>query len=220
MWPEVEAAKRDNKRELNLTGAPIAQRLNDSAGALDASIFDLSALNLLSIADTGALTALPARLSNLTNLQQLLLYGNRLAELPAAGALAALRRLKTLDVSRNELQSLPDEIGTLEQLFTLNASQNRLRSFPALAHCVRLSSLDLSNNQLTEFPPVCDARLANLSELVLDGNAIGVIPAEIAALEALKRFAMRANRVQLVPKVLGKMGKLKGECEPDVCCKL
>lgn len=221
MWPEVEAAKRDNKRELNLTGAPIAQRIADSAGSLDANIFDLTALNLLSISDTGAaLTALPARLSNLTNLQQLLLYGNRLAELPASGALAALKRLKTLDVSRNELAAVPEEIGTLEQLFTLNASQNRLVAFPALTQCVRLSTLDLSNNLLAEFPPVCDAALANLSELVLDGNAIVVIPPEIGALEALKRFSMRANKVELVPKVLGKMSKLKGECAEITLSKI
>lgn len=208
MWSEVEAAKRENKRELKLSGVVISERLTVQSGQLDRHIFDLSTLNLLNISET-SLTVLPDQISNLTNLQTLLLYGNQLEQLPAA--IGSLDKLKVLDVSRNRLTSLPAEIAQLTQLATVNVSNNALESFPQLTLCAKLSVLDVSNNRLTQFPDVCTEELSNLSEVQARCNQIAQIPQDIVQLTALKCLSLVSNQVIVVPKVLASMSKLKGE---------
>lgn len=210
MWPEVETTQKENKRELRLSGVAISERLAAQNGQLDRHIFDLSAINLLNISET-TLTVLPDEISNLTNLQTLLLYGNQLEQLPAA--LGSLDKLKVLDVSRNRLRSLPSEIAELTQLATVNFSGNELDSFPELNKCSRLSVLDVSNNRLVAFPDVCREALSNLSEVHAKGNQIAAIPHDIGQLAALKLLGLASNRVVAVPKVLAAMSKLKGLCE-------
>ena len=60
-----------------------------------------------------------------------------------------------LDVSRNELSSLPEEIGRLRSLRELDASANRLTSLPgSLASLPQLFVLALQNNCFETLPPV------------------------------------------------------------------
>ncbi len=121
MWPEIESTKTANKRELKLNGAAISERIDKNG--LDASIFDLINLNLLNISDT-SLKILPPQISNLTNLQTILLFGNELTELPQC--IGKLDKLKVLDVSRNKLAVLPQEMSELINLTTINLSNNEL----------------------------------------------------------------------------------------------
>lgn len=121
MWPEIESTKSGNKRELKLHGAAVSERIDKNG--LDASIFDLINLNLLNISDT-TLKSVPPQLSNLTNLQTILLFGNELTELPQC--IGKLDKLKVLDVSRNKLASVPQELSELVNLTTINLSNNEL----------------------------------------------------------------------------------------------
>lgn len=207
MWPEVETNKAENKRELKLSGAAISERLASPAG-LDRAIFDLTILNLLNISDT-TLQELPAEVSNLTNLQSILLYGNQLKSLPSS--IGKLDKLKVLDVSRNQLTTLPDEIAQLVNLAAINVSNNQLESFPELSVCAKLGVLDVSYNRLTEFPNVCVETMSNLSEINVKANQIVVVPDAIGQLGALKQLNLASNKVVVVPKVLASMSKLKGE---------
>ena len=78
----------------------------------------LSALKVLVLRDVPRLSALPAELGLLHNLQQLDLCGNRLTALPAE--IGQLRKLKSLNLSDNELTALPDsmrQLGKLRELF-------------------------------------------------------------------------------------------------------
>ena len=52
MWPEVEAVKSENRRELKLTGASVSERIVKNGGSLDDAVYQLSALNLLDVNDT------------------------------------------------------------------------------------------------------------------------------------------------------------------------
>lgn len=205
MWPEIEAAKKDNKRELKLSGVSISERF-DSDG-LDASLFELNSLNLLTISDT-SLQNLPSEISNLTNLQTLLLYGNELKSLPKSFGL--LEKLKVLDVSRNQLESIPDEIANLTQLTTINLSNNALKIFPSLPNSIKLSVLDLSNNKLTTMPDICYDDNTVLADIYIKGNSIENIPGEITRLASLKHLNLAGNKIKTVPKVLAGMAKLKG----------
>lgn len=205
MWLEIQVAKTENKRELKLSGAEISERID--CDGIDASLFALDALNLLNISDT-SLQNIPPEISNLVNLQTLLLYGNEITSIPES--IGQLTKLKVLDLSRNKLQTIPDAIAQLNNLQTINVSNNQLAAFPELKNFPKLSMIDLSSNQLNEFPPIYSVANTNLSEIYLKENAIGSIPHGIDALVALKHFSLAKNQVKKVPKSLTNITKLKG----------
>lgn len=205
MWVEIQAAKTENKRELKLSGAEISERID--CDGIDQSLFALDALNLLNISDT-SLQKIPPEIANLSNLQTLLLYGNEIDAVPES--IGQLTKLKVLDLSRNQLQAIPDAIQNLSNLQTINVSNNTLKSFPELNNFPKLLMIDLSSNQLNEFPLIYSEKNSNLSEIYLKENAIESIPYAIDALVQLKHFSMAKNQVKKVPKSLANITKLKG----------
>ena len=80
--------------------------------------------------------------------------------------------MRTLDLSRNQLVGLPDQIAHAFCLETLILAHNRLRSLPErLARLSELRALDLSHNQLSEVPPPLFG-LHGLRRLSLVGNPL------------------------------------------------
>lgn len=206
MWPEIESAKNENKRELKLSGVGISERIDKNG--LDKTIFDINSLNLLNISDT-SLKIIPSEISNLTNLQTLLLYGNEINSLP--NSIGLLEKLKVLDVSRNQLESIPSDIANLAQLTTINLSHNALENFPNLPNSAKLSVIDLSYNKLTTFPDICNENNCLLADVNFKGNTIEDIPSDIIQLVSLKNFSLASNKIKTVPKLLADAAKLKGE---------
>jgi small GTP-binding protein len=83
---------------------------------------------------------------------ELNLSGNQLKTLPAE--IGELKNLTTLDLSGNQLERLPAEIGELKNLTTLDLSGNQLERLPAeIGELKNLTTLDLSENPL-ESPPL------------------------------------------------------------------
>lgn len=160
MWPETEICKRENKRELNLFGASISSKIDKDG--LDVAIFELDALNLLHISETN-LEKIPNLISNLKNLEQLMLYANKINLI--SDSVGSLEKLKLLDLSRNQITVFPLELCNLSNLTTINLANNNLESFPNLPKASKLSVINLSNNKLTSFPDICHAGLSNLSEV-------------------------------------------------------
>jgi Leucine rich repeat len=216
MWPEVKQVKESGRRELNLSGAEISQKIEDNG--LDENIFTLTSINLLNISAT-ALTQIPKDIGKLENLQTLMLFNNKIEEIDVA--IFKLDKLKMLDLSNNAIKSIPQEINKLHQLFMLNISGNLLESFPDLVETKKLNTLDLSNNQLTTFPNVFnDCPLICLAELKLKSNKISAIPDEIDALATLKLLDLSENKITHVPKSVAAVAKLKdlelkGNCIAD-----
>lgn len=208
MWQEIQQAKDEHKREIKLSGAEITERIDKDG--LDASLFALDSLNLLNISDT-SLKALPIEISNLINLQTLLLYGNEISTVPES--IGRLDKLKVLDISRNKLENVPDTITQLQNLTTINISNNKLTTFPALKNFTKLSVIDLSGNQLTEFPQIFCGENSNLSEIYLKENSIEEIPHVIDQLVSLKHFSLAKNKVKKIPKSLANISKLKGKLD-------
>lgn len=204
MWPEIEVAKTEKRREIVLTGPEVSERIKKDG--LDTAIYQLTDLNYLSLTDT-CLSELPSEISKLVNLQTLILHSNKLESFNQSAT--QLTKLKTLDLSRNLIETLPETIASLSQIFVVNISNNKLQNFPALSNNAKLSVLDLSNNNLTAFPAICSAELLNLSELKLHGNKIEEIPNNIHVLPALKVMDISGNQIKIIPGELAECHKLK-----------
>jgi len=92
------------------------------------------------------------------------LSGNELTTLPES--LGRLSQLTYLDLSGNELTTLPKSLGQLSQLTSLDLSRNELTTLPeSLGKLTQLTSLDLLNNPLN---PELDAAYNQSTEAVLE----------------------------------------------------
>ncbi|KAI8630983.1 RAM signaling pathway protein [Xylariaceae sp. FL1651] len=129
----------------------------------------------------------------------------------ASGVSNELKPGVTIDLSRLNIQSLPDEVVDIikNELERLALSHNKLVSFPArFSECTSLRYLNVRNNLIKEFPlALCD--LKSLEILDLGRNKIRVLPMEIARLSSLKVLAVQKNRIEELPLCLADMGSLQ-----------
>ncbi len=114
--------------------------------------------------------------------------------------------LTELDLSGNQLESLPDFFDAFPNLEVLRLAGNRFRTFPKeILRCRRLRVLDLSGNPLQEIPPSIE-ELKALRVLKLRG-ASPLLPFELASLPldkvVLRRGGITIRRIvikDLFPK--------------------
>lgn len=129
----------------------------------------------------------------------------------ASGFSNELKPGVTIDLSRKNIQELPEEVVDIikNELERLALSHNKLSSFPArFAECTSLRYLNVRNNYIKEFPlPLCD--LKSLEILDLGRNKIRILPPEIAKLASLKVLAVQKNRIEELPLCLGDMVSLQ-----------
>ncbi|XP_069466350.1 leucine-rich repeat-containing protein 47 isoform X2 [Ambystoma mexicanum] len=209
-WPELEAVARERRRELVLQGPQVDGRLEKSTGRLPQHLFSLRLLNYLEVSGCPGLRELPAELGQLQALTGLILCRDGLTAVPGE-ALAQLLALKVLDLSCNQLTTLPEQLCSLPELSTLNLSCNRLKSLPAgLRRSPRLAVLNLSRNELTTFPPgFFSQELPLLSTLSASENQIEELSADIGLLPALKSLDLSSNKLTEIPSELADCTKLK-----------
>jgi Leucine-rich repeat (LRR) protein len=149
-----------------------------------------------------------------------------LKDLPGA-ALAALP-LRALDVSHNDLHTMPDDLpetlamlkcGHNKNLFALSANVGlcaRLAEIetprcklvtlpPSLRRCVALKKLDVSHNCLEDIPDELASGLTNVTEVVVRGNNLKRFPAGFAlgAGKTLRVLDARENAIASVPDAIG-----------------
>ncbi len=116
---------------------------------------------------------------------------------------AAKDKVTELDLSGNQLSSLPPELATLSHLQQLYLSDNELSSLPPeLAQLSNLQQLYLSNNQLSSLPPEL-AQLSNLQQLYLSNNQLSSLPPELAQLDNLRELYLHDNPLSIPPEILG-----------------
>ncbi|KAJ3590683.1 hypothetical protein NHX12_008632 [Muraenolepis orangiensis] len=122
------------------------------------------------------LRSVPDSLVNLQALTYLNISRNQLCVLPAVVCSLPLKVLiacnNKLDVSCNEIQVLPSQVGQLETLRDLNIRRNHLQQLSMLP----LVRLDFSCNKVTSIPS-CYRRLAHLHVIILDHNPLHSPPA-------------------------------------------
>lgn len=198
---------------------------NIITGVLPFGLFE-AATNLTEIVLEGNyLTAVPATVSNLVNLQTLQLGENLLETFPIE--VTGLSNLEVLDLHENRLaENIPTQIGSMVGLKELSLASNEFEGpVPAsLGNLVDLQILDLSDNELSGTFPTQLGNLVNLQELYLNKNNFsGSIPQEFAAMAAITTIRLDNNDLTgFVPSILCELYDFKKtvssyiDCENDV----
>lgn len=82
MWEIVKSAKLENKREISINGQQLTELLEANYGKIDMNLFKLNQLNLLRLSNSPALIEINGKLNDLSQLQSLLMFGNKLTAIP------------------------------------------------------------------------------------------------------------------------------------------
>ncbi|XP_073777896.1 PH domain leucine-rich repeat-containing protein phosphatase 1 isoform X1 [Danio rerio] len=104
------------------------------------------------------------------------------------------------------------QLQRFSRLRSLNLSNNQLCSFPqALCSISSLSEVNLSCNRLRSISPDI-ARISSLQTLVLDGNLLCSLPLELGSLHRLVFLGLSFNEFQQVPPVLERLPAVERLC--------
>ncbi|KAI1107407.1 RAM signaling pathway protein-domain-containing protein [Jackrogersella minutella] len=129
----------------------------------------------------------------------------------ASGVSTELKPGVTIDLSRKNIQALPDEVVDIikNELERLALSHNKLFSLPArFSECTHLRYLNLRANMIKEFPlSLCDIK--SLEILDMGRNRIRFLPPEVSKLSSLKVLALQKNRIEELPLCLADMVSLQ-----------
>lgn len=93
---------------------------------------------------------------------------------------------KSLDLSGQQLTSLPDSVTSQTDITSLNLSNNQLTTLPAsIGYMTNLETLNIENNRLESLPPEIGL-LKNLKNANFSNNRLTSLPAELGELTGLK----------------------------------
>lgn len=107
--------------------------------------------------------------------------------------------LEILDLSGNELSSLPDDLYRLSNLRILFCSNNRFTALPdCLGQCPKLEMIGFKSNQIVQVSP---ASLPDITRwLILTDNQITALPEDFGRLSRLQKLALAGNRLVALPE--------------------
>lgn len=115
-----------------------------------------------------------------------------------------LTNVDELDLSRNLIQKLPDNIGNFLSLRWLDLHSNKLESLPeSIGNLVGLTHLNLSNNRLTSAGlPSTLGLLTSLKNLNLGMNKLDTLPTTMTGLDSLQELGLFDNLFINLPEFL------------------
>ena len=185
---------------------------NNLAGVLPATLGDLSNLQGLILFRNKLNGPIPPELGK-TGLRDLQLWDNELSG-PIPLQLFQLANLTSLILYKNNLTgSIPPDVGNLRMLQDLELSWNQLSGpIPAeIGNLASLEGLGLVCNQLTGPIPSTLGRLSKLQILALQANHLtGSIPVELGQLLNLQYLVLESNELTgSIPAELGHLAKLQ-----------
>ncbi|XP_067419226.1 leucine-rich repeat and calponin homology domain-containing protein 1 isoform X2 [Emydura macquarii macquarii] len=116
--------------------------------------------------------------------------------------------LETLNLYHNCIKIIPDAIVNLQMLTYLNLSRNQLSSLPACLCGLPLKVLIASNNKLGSLPEEI-GQLKHLMELDVSCNEITAFPQQIGQLKSLRELNIRRNYLKVLPQELVELPLVK-----------
>ena len=146
------------------------------------------------------LTALPPALYALADTLELLdLSGNQLTTLPAD--FARFARLRVLFASHNPFTQLPPVLGQLPELDMVGFKACQIEDVSPDSLPARLRWLILTDNRLTQLPDALGER-PRLQKLMRSCNQLTALPASLARCNRLELLRLASNQFSAVPDVL------------------
>ncbi|SDG07344.1 Leucine-rich repeat (LRR) protein [Pedobacter terrae] len=109
--------------------------------------------------------------------------------------------LEVLDLSFNQLSTLPADFGSLKKLKIFFCSENLFTVMPEqLADCPLLDIAGFKSNQITLVP--AKSLNPNLRWLILTNNNIAELPKEIGLCTRMQKLMLSGNRLSALPEEL------------------
>ena len=116
--------------------------------------------------------------------------------------------LEILDLSHNQLDSLPDELKQLHKLKIMFASNNRFEALPeVLGQCANLEMVGFKANKINRVPE--NSLPPRLRWLILTDNRIETLPEALGERPRLQKLALAGNRLTHLPKSMAKLTNLE-----------
>lgn len=116
--------------------------------------------------------------------------------------------LEVLNLSCNQLSSLPDELPRLHKLRILFCSYNDFTTVPAsIGRCANLEMVGFKANRIRRLPP--EALPPKLRWLILTDNQLEAVPDEIGRCARLQKLMLAGNQLQALPETLANCTRLE-----------
>lgn len=116
--------------------------------------------------------------------------------------------LEVLNLSGNQLTSLPDDLPRLHRLRILFCSDNAFTEVPAvLGRCARLEMVGFKANRIRTLAP--EALPPLLRWLILTDNELEALPAEIGQCTRMQKLMLAGNNLHALPETLANCSRLE-----------
>lgn len=183
------------------------KKLDLSSNKLSGNIPNLSSLNslvYLNISNNEFTGDIWNSFSSLANLEELYV-GNNNGTISSAD-FSGFTNLKHLDIARLNLTEIPSSLGTLNKLSSLNLSNNSITNFTNITPLIQLEEINLSGNALTKVPEEINNFL-NLKTLNLSNNKIEQF-STLNSLHNLEWLSLENNNLNNIPTETTALEKL------------
>lgn len=123
---------------------------------------------------------------------------HRLKEIPE-DVFHLSEHLRNLDISKNKIAHIPEDISRLKNLKQFNLSTNSIQVIPpSLANLKKLEMLNISFNSISCLPDSFST-LRNLKQIYLSNNKFKEFPTQLLGLNSLEVVDLSNNKLTEVP---------------------
>lgn len=116
--------------------------------------------------------------------------------------------LEVLDLTGNQLSTLPNELAECQHLRIIFCSENRFTALPeVLGRCPSLTMVGFKANRIATVS--AKSLPAGLRWLILTDNQIEVLPDELGQCDGLQKLMLAGNRLRALPATLAQCRRLE-----------